>query len=54
MAFMRLQRDMNSDVGGDMISLLSFRGAVSPGTFQVQIVGWFSTDMFLTEMVLPS
>jgi len=49
---MRFQRDVNSYMGGNVISLLSFCGAVSPGTFQAEIVGWFSANMFLTEMVL--
>ena len=50
--FVRLQRDVHTDMGSDVITLDSGSSAVAPLTSQVQVVGAFSTDMAFTDVVL--
>lgn len=51
-ALVRLQRDVDADVRGDVVTLDSRRAAVAPLTGQVQVVGAFATDVTLTNMIL--
>jgi len=48
----RLQGNMDSDVGGDVITLDSGGSALVPSTGQVKVVGTLATDMFLTDVFL--
>lgn len=56
LAFVRLERDMNSNVRGDVVTFDSCGSALTPSAGQVEVVGGFSTDMsfahvFLDEVV---
>lgn len=51
-ALVWLQRHMNSDVGGDVISLDRCSTAISPLTSQVQVVGGLAANMLFTNMLL--
>lgn len=48
----RLERHVNTDVGRDMITLDCGRVASTPLTGQVEIVGAFTSNMSLTNMLL--
>ena len=50
--FVWFEGDMDSDVGGDMIPLDGGGTARVPSTGEVQIVGAFSSDMLLADVVL--
>ena len=50
--FVRFERDVNADVGSDMITLDRGGTAGVPATGQVQVVGALSSDVLLADMVL--
>lgn len=50
--FVRLQRDMDTDVRGDMVTLDGGGAAGIPPTGQIQVVCALSSDVLLTDMVL--
>jgi hypothetical protein len=49
-----LQGHMDSNVGGDMVTLDRRGMAVAPGTGQVEVIGAFPAHMAFTEMVLTA
>jgi hypothetical protein len=51
-ALVRLERDVNADVGGDMVALDGRRPALAPLTGQVEVVGRLATDVTLADMFL--
>jgi hypothetical protein len=51
-ALVRLQRHMDTDVRGDVITLDSSGVAVDPSTSQVEVIGRLAANMTLTYMVL--
>lgn len=51
-AFVRLERDVNADMRGDMIALHGGSGAITPTTRETQIVGALATDMSFTDVFL--
>lgn len=51
-ASMRLQWHMDADVRGDVVALDDRDVAVSPTTFQVEVIRALATDMNLADMVL--
>jgi len=51
-ASMWFERNMNSNVTGDMISLDSLGITVCPGTGQTEVVGRFASDMFLAQVII--
>ena len=51
-AFVWLQRDVDSNVGGDMITLDSSGTAGIPTAGEVQVVCALSSDMLLADVVL--
>ena len=50
--FVRLERNVYSNVGSDMVALDSGGTARVPSTGKVQVVGTLSSDMFLADMLL--
>jgi hypothetical protein len=50
--FVRLQGDVNSDVGGDVVALDGGGPARIPTTGQVEVVGAFSSNMLLANVFL--
>lgn len=53
-ALVRLQRNMHTNVRGDMITLDRRGAAATPLTSQIEVVGAFATDVSLTHMVLDT
>lgn len=51
-AFVRLQRDVDADVRGDVVALHGGGAAGAPLAGEVEVVGAFATDMALADMVL--
>jgi len=51
-ALVRFQRDVHSNMAGDMISLSGLCIAISPGTSQTQVIRRLATDMLVCAMVL--
>lgn len=51
-AFVRLERDMNADVRGDVVSLDGGGAASTPLASQVEVVGALAADMALADVVL--
>lgn len=51
-AFVWLKRDVDSDVGSDMVALDSGGTAGVPTTGKVQVVGALPADMFLADVLL--
>ena len=49
---MRLERDVDADMGGDVVALHGGRAAGTPLAGEVEVVGAFATDMAFTDMVL--
>ena len=47
-----LQGDVDSDVGGDMVTLDGGGSALVPSTGQVKVVGALATDMLLANVFL--
>ena len=50
--FVRLQRHMDANMGGDMVALDRGSPAVSPATSQVQIIRTLTTYVSLADMLL--
>lgn len=51
-AFVRLERNVYADVGGDVIALDRRRAAVAPLASEIQVVGALSTNVSFADMVL--
>ena len=51
-AFVRLERNVYADVGGDVIALDGRRTAVAPLASEIQVVGALSTNVSFANMVL--
>lgn len=51
-ALVRLQRHVNTNVRGDVVTLHSRCSAVTPLAGQVEVVGALATNMALTDVVL--
>ena len=49
---MRLERDVDAHVGGDVVPLDGRRAAGTPLAGQVQVIGRLSTDVALADVVL--
>ncbi len=52
LAFVRLQGDMDTDVGGDVVTLDGGGSALAPGAGQVEVVGRLAANMALADMFL--
>jgi hypothetical protein len=52
LALVRLERDVNTDVRGDVITLDSGGAARVPLASEVQVVGALAADMALTDVLL--
>jgi hypothetical protein len=50
--FVWLERDVDSNVGSDMVALDSGGAAGVPSTGEVQVVGALSADMLLADVLL--
>lgn len=48
----RLQRDVDSNVGRDMITLYGGRAAVRPLASEVEVIGALAADMAFADMLL--
>jgi hypothetical protein len=53
-ALVRLKRNMNTDVRGNMVALNSRGVALVPSTGEVEVVGALASNMAFTHMVLRS
>jgi hypothetical protein len=53
-ALVRLQGNVDSDVGGDVVALDCRSTTVAPLTRKVEVVGALAADMALAHMVLKS
>lgn len=51
-AFMRLQRNVNTDVGGDVITFDSGCAAVTPLARQIQVVGALATNVTFANVIV--
>lgn len=51
-ALVRFQRNVDSDVGGDVVTLDGRGAALSPGAGQIEVVGRLSAYVSLAHMVL--
>jgi hypothetical protein len=51
-AFVRLERHMHTDMGGDVVPLDRGRTAQVPTAGQIQVVGTLAADVSLTDVVL--
>jgi hypothetical protein len=54
LALVRLQGNMDADVGGDVVALDSGGAALTPRAGQVEVVGRLAADMALADMFLAS
>ena len=52
LAAMRLQWDMDADVGSDVVAFDDLNAAGSPRTLQIEIVGTLATYMTLANVIL--
>ena len=52
LALVRLQRNMYTDVGGDVVALDSRGPALAPSAGEIQVVGGLAADMALTDVLL--
>ena len=52
LALVRLERDVDADVGGDVIAFDGSGSALTPCAGQVEVVGRLAADMALTNMLL--
>lgn len=50
--FMRLQRNVDTDVRRDMVTLNSRGAATSPLACQIEVIGALSTDVTLADVIL--
>ena len=53
-ASMRLQRDMDSDMRGDVVAFHNGDATVAPRTLKVEIVSTFATNVLFADMVLQT
>jgi hypothetical protein len=53
-AFVWFKRDMDTDMGGNVVPLDGCRMTISPLTREVQIIRRFTTDMSLANMFLST
>ena len=51
-ALVRLERDVDADVGGDVVALDGGGAAGTPQALQVEVVGALATDMSLADVFL--
>jgi hypothetical protein len=51
-AFVRLQRNVDTDVRSNVVSLYCGGAAVAPLASQVQVVGTLATNVTLTDVIL--
>jgi hypothetical protein len=51
-ALVRLERNVNADVGGDVVALDGRGSALAPLAGQVEVVGRFATNVALADMFL--
>ncbi len=51
-AAMGLQRDVNTNVGGDVIAFDDLNAAGAPCALQIEVVGALATDVVLTHVIL--
>lgn len=51
-AAVRLQRDVDADVRGDVVAFDDLDAAGAPRALEVEVVGAFTTDMALTDVIL--
>jgi hypothetical protein len=51
-AFVRLERDVHTNMGGDVVTLDGGGTALAPGAGEVQVVGRLAADMSLADVVL--
>ena len=51
-AAVRLERDVNADMGGDVVALHHLGATSAPRTCQAEVVGAFATDMLFAQMLL--
>ena len=52
LALVRLQRNVDSDVRGDVVALDSCGAALTPGAGQVEVVSGLAADMSLADVFL--
>ena len=52
LALVWLQGNMDTDVGGDVVTLDGGGAALAPGAGQVEVVGGLAADMALADMLL--
>ena len=52
LAAVRLQRNMDADVGRDMVALHDSYVTVAPSTLQIEIIGALSTDVTVADVIL--
>lgn len=52
LTLVRFQRDVDSNVGGDVVTLDGGGATLTPGAGQVEVVGRLATDVSLANMVL--
>ena len=50
--FMRLKRNVDADVRGDVVSLDGSSSASAPGARQTEIIGTLTPDMDIAKVVL--
>jgi len=50
--FVRLERDVDSDVGGDVVALDGGGTTLVPSAGQVEVVRALASDVFLADVVL--
>ena len=51
-AFVRFQRDMDTDVGSDVVAFDRGRMAIPPCTRQVEVIRTLAANMTLADMIL--
>ena len=52
LAAMGLQRDVNADVGGDVVAFDDLNTACAPRALQIEVVRALATDVALTHVIL--
>lgn len=52
LTLVRLERDVDSNMRGDVIALDRRRSALTPGAGQVEVVGRLATNMALANVLL--
>lgn len=54
LASMRLQRHVNTDVRGDVITFYNGNSTVTPSACQIEVIGTLTANMAFADMVLES